>query len=441
MAIVYFDFQGAAGGGTSPADSRNSFVAPADGDVFRFRRGSTWTRATQANFGAAIDLTLEAYWNSDGSDDSSQPKPVFTNTQTASINSLNFQGNGTHRIRDIQFLNCSSGTNGGVVGMGAVAADAGRFASVIIERCDFNGTTWNAIRSSGVDATASRTIRVLGCTFDNIGEDTFFGCADVFEYAFNRAKNVSMLTNSGDGVGFIGCNPTLAWVHNNYINHSTRPFKHCVIIDTTTPGAGFSIIEDNILIGSVGNGSDNTTIINMESVGIVRRNLIYSGRVAVNLTGAGAVMRSNSITALEVLSDAPVVALDALNCVVSFNTFIGNGSTATPLLASATSQTGQVISNNIAINHGTFYARAAGASETLSNNAFEDVTVKYTAGTSTGDIDTALNLHSDGSLNADSPCRGSGLHSGYTTDVSGVAYNNPPSIGAHEYIEQRGVRF
>jgi hypothetical protein len=419
VATVYFDFQGPAGGGTSPADSRNSFVAPADGDVFRFRRGSTWTRATQANFGAAIDLTLEAYWNADGSDDSSQPKPTFTNTQTASSNSLNFQGNGTHRIRDIRFLNCSSGTNGGVVGMGAVAADAGRFASVIVERCDFNGTTWNAIRSSGVDATASRTIRVLGCTFDNIGEDTFFGCADVFEYAFNRAQNVSMLTDSGDGVGFLGCNPTLAWVHHNRIDHSSRPYKHCIIIDVTTAGSGLALIEDNVLIGSIGYGADNTTIVNMESAGTIRRNRIFSGRVAVNLSGAAGVMEHNYVQVLETEASASIVALQALNCQVLNNTLIGNGTALSPFIASAPSQTGQVMRNNVATQNGIFYSRGSGATETLSNNGFQGITTPYVGGSSTGDIIGGLLLSSDGVPMTGSPLLTGGFDRGYLRDMRG----------------------
>jgi hypothetical protein len=418
VAIVYYDFQAATNGaGTSPAVPKNTFATPGNGDVLRFKRGSTWTRATQAGFGTATGLTLEAYANADGSDDKTLPKPILTSTQTASTNSYNFQGNGVHTIRNINFLNCTSGTNGGVVGMGAVAADSNKMASCIIEDCDFQGIGWNAIRSSGTDATASRSITIRRCTFQDIGEDAFYGCADVFEFAHNDVRNVSATSETGDGVGFLGCNPTLAWVHHNLIDHSSRPFKHCVIVDVTTAGSGLAIIEDNTLIGSIGNGSDNTTVVNMESAGFVRRNRIFSGRVAVNLSGAGGVMAGNVVTVLEAVSDSPAVALNALNCQVLNNTFLGNGTSVAPLLASASSQTGQVIRNNVAMNNGTFYQKGGGASETLSNNAFEGVTTLYTSGSSTDDVTTGAMLAADGRPMLGSPLLTGGFDRSYVRDV------------------------
>lgn len=417
MAVVYYDFQGAAGVGTSPADSRNAFTTPSDGDVLRFKRGSTWTRATQANFSTATGLTLEAYANADGTDDQSLPKPILTNTQTGSTNSYNFQGNGTHTIRNIKFLNCTSGTNGGVIGMGAVAADSNKLASCVIEDCDFEGIGWNTIRSSGSGVTASRSITIRRCTFKDIGEDAFYGCADVFEFAYNDVRNVSATSETGDGVGFLGCDPTLAWIHHNHIDHSSRPFKHCVIIDTTTAGSGFSVIEDNTLIGSIGNGADNSTVVNMESAGTIRRNRIFCGRVAANLSGAAGVFRENVVTVLDVEGSTAIVALQALNCQVLNNTFIGNGSAVAPLISAAASQTGQVIRNNVAINHGIFYQRIVGATETLSNNAFQNITTAYTAGSSTDDVTSGALLSTDGIPMVGSPLLTGGYDRSYIRDI------------------------
>lgn len=439
MAIVYYDFQGGNGSGASPANTRNSFTTPSDNDVLRFKRGSVWNTNSQSNFGTAINLTIEAYANADGTDNPFLPRPVIINTQVASTNTWNFQGNGIHTIRNIEFNGCFSNTNGGIIGLGPVAADGGKFASANINNCVFTNIIANAIRSGGSDTTASRTIIIKNCVFNMIGEDAFYGCADLFEFSYNTVTNVSVYTVTGDGVGFLGCNPTFAWVHNNYIDHSSRPYKHCIIIDTTTPGSGFSVIEYNTLIGSIGNNTDNSTIINMESAGIIQKNTIYSGRVAVNLTGNGSTVRSNVIIVKESTADAPVLAIDALNCNIINNTFIGKGENISPFVQTAALRTGAFIANNIAVNNGNFYTRGTSASETIQNNAFENISVKYTAGSSTGDIDTILNLQSNYSLNVNSAVKYLGAHLGYITDRSGNMFNNPPSIGAYEYITPRTV--
>lgn len=242
----------------------------------------------------------------------------------------------------------------------------------------------------------------------------------MYEFDRNHVEDVSATSETGDGVGFLDVTPTLAWIHNNTIDHSSRPFKHCIIIDVPTAGTGYALIEDNTLICNVGAGGDNCTAVNMESAGIVRRNRIYSGRVAINLAGAGSKAVGNLIVCREVVAGAAVIGLQALNCEVLNNTIVGTGTDDAPLVAAASSQTGQVIRNNIAMNAGRFYNRSSGATETLSNNAFENVETKYTSGTSSGDIDGGLMLSDAYTPLLGSPLLTSGADLGYLRDIRGV---------------------
>lgn len=418
MATIYYDFSAGTNGAGTPASPRNTWANPSNGDVIRLKRGTTWTRATQLNLSTFTGLTFEAYANADGSDDTSLPKPIITHT-AASTFAWNFQGGGIHYIRDLRFLNCSTNTFGGVLGSGLVAA-TGVHAQLDIKRCDFEGIAHNAIRLSGTGSAAAPTFRCTECTFSNIGEDAVYGGAVSYEFAYNDVENVSSSTETGDGVGFIDATPTFAWIHHNRIDHSSRPFKHCIIVDVPTAGTGYAVIEDNVLIGSIGNGADNTTVINMESAGIIRRNQIYSGRVAINLAGAGSKATNNLIVCQETVSGATVVALQAANCEVLNNTIVGDGTDNAPLIASAASQTGQVIRNNAAINAGTFYNRGSGATESMSNNAFQNVTTKYTAGSSSRDVDGNLMLSGEYIPMRGSPLLSNGADLGYVEDLRGI---------------------
>lgn len=419
MATVYYDFSASVNGtGASPASPKNTWANPGNGDVIRLKRGTTWTRSSQLDLSTYTGLTFEAYANSDGSDDPSLPKPIITHTAPNTF-AWNFQGDGVHTIRDLRFLNCSTNTFGGVLGSGLVAATSVN-AQLHVHRCDFEGIAHNAIRLSGTGAAAAPTFRCIECTFSDIGEDAVYGGALIYEFAHNRVENVSSETETGDGVGFLAVTPTLAWIHHNYIDHSSRPFKHCVIVDVPTAGTGYAVIEDNTLIGNAGSGADTVTVVNMESAGVVRRNRIYSGRVAINLAGSGGKAHNNLIVCLDTVSGTGVVALQATNCQVTNNTFIGDGTNNAPLVISGASQTGQIVKNNVAINAGTFYQRGTSATETLSNNAFENVTTKYTAGSSSGDIESGLMLTDDYVPMSGSPLIDGGADLGYVRDLRGI---------------------
>lgn len=332
--------------GTSESAPRKTPPSPSNGDVWLIKRGETYTRASQWGFGSATAMTLDAY--GDGG------YPVVTITATANTNAFNIQGDGTNVIRNIWFKDCRTNTNGGVVGLGLITGP-GYGASLKITDCKFTGTNWNAIRAGGTStATASKSIVIRDCIFDDIGEDCFFGSAIYLEVGRCRMTNISSGSTTGDGVGFLSADPTLVWVYQNYIDHSNADTKHCIIVDTTT-GAGLAVIEDNVLIGY---GTETLlsvdhTIVNADCQAIVRRNKIVGGGIAINFAAASSQAAGNVFEILNVRASSPVVvALQANTAQIVGNTFVGRSTL--PATAKAVNQasgaSNGVVQNNIFVD-------------------------------------------------------------------------------------------
>lgn len=445
MATIYYDFNASTNGdGTTGTTPKNTWATPSNGDVIKIKRGCTWTRTTQLSLAAITGLTFTTYYNSDGSDDISFPKPIITHTAPNTF-AWNFQGDGLHLIENLQFRNCTTNTNGGVIGGGLVAATSVG-AKLHIKNCDFINISHNAIRDAETGASASPYVKIEGCVFDYIGEDCFYGGSLYFEFSRNKVTNVSMFTETGDGVGILGVNPTLAWIHHNYIDHSSRPFKHCVIIDANITHSGFAIIEDNTLIGPIEYGVNNTTIVNGDARLIIRRNLIKSGRVAVNLAGNNSELYNNVIEILEADINAPVIAVDADNCLIYNNTIVCRKQLppATKTLVQASGATSNTIRNNIFYNVPIAVWSDDATNPTVSNNAFWQVTTNYenvSSGVFTGTNDVITDPILPISLIPKnvSPLVESGVFVANTKTFNGFRHN-PPSIGAYEYVVERGVR-
>ena len=378
MADIYYDFN-ATINGTGAADSpRNAWATPGNNDRIFIRRGCTWLRSTQLNLSTFTNLSFNTYYNSDGTDDVNQPKPIIQH-RAASTFVWNFQGDGIHTIKNLVFKSCGSNLNGAIIGLGLVAA-SGRYASILVEQCEFYDINYNAIRASNSNtANAPNSVRILNSIFDRIGEDTFFGGALIFEYAYNRVTNISFETETGDGVGFVSANPTLAWIHDNFIDHSTTGFKHCIIIDTETVSQGFALIENNTLIGPVNFGINNSTLINVECKAVIRKNTLISGRVAINLAGNNSSIHSNLLLVAQIVS-APVIALQSNNNLVFNNTIIATGviPLTSEVIVQAALNSGTPITNNIFMGFSlAVKSDNAGDNPVGLNNCFYKIDVPY----------------------------------------------------------------
>jgi hypothetical protein len=392
-------------------------------------------------------LTFEAWYNADGTDDPTQPKPIITHTAPNTF-AWNFQGDGTHVLRNLKFLNCTTNANGGVIGSGLVAATSVN-ASIEFYDCDFDGTNYNAIRFSGTGVAAASRCVVKFCTFDNIGEDAIYGCALYFEVAHCTMSRLSASTSTGDGVGFIGCDPTLAWVHHNYIDHSSVDQKHCVIIDAANAGSGLAIIEDNELIGYGSSSAEaaSHTVVNGDAKMIVRRNIIRSAGIAINLAGAASAAYSNLVLCSNIRAASPgIVTVQASDCLIESSTVqaVSTLPAAARGVDVATGTTGTTVKNMAFI----WIPIAVRSATTLANpmvltNSFYGVTTQYSSGgdafSGSGDITADPLLTADYKPTASSPLLSAGTHLGYTRDITRKQRPNPPSIGAYDVATLRAV--
>lgn len=369
--------------GLSSGSPKASPPAIGNGDTLRFAYGSTYIATSQWSWGTATGITLEAYG------DSNLPLPIISIT-AAATNALNIQGDGTHIIRYIHFKNITTNNGGGAIGLGLVAATS-KCAVGKITNCKFENISHNAIRlGNGSTSDAAPTFYCADNTFFNIGEDCIFGGSLVFEVARNTAKKISTNTATGDFVGYLQCDPSFAWIHDNYIDHSDIFCKHCIIIDSST-GSGFTLIEGNVVIGaggwtgSMGDDPDGAstvthTAINIDCPGVIRRNLIRASTIAIYTSGAGTIINSNVILPVNGNTTRPLISLSANNCKVYHNTISSLTLNTQGIYAvvQASGTSGHEVKNNIfkGVNIAV-KSNQVGSNPTCSNNCFSNVTTKY----------------------------------------------------------------
>lgn len=442
MAIIYYDFSSPTNGtGASELDPRNTWVAPGNDDVIRLKPGVVWRRTTQVSFGTATNITIEP-WPSYYLDAKPQ-KPIITHTATSTF-AWNFQGDGVHRIKDIQFLNCSSNTNGGIIGSGLVAA-TGVFAQLDIRNCEFENTAFNAIRLSGVGTQSAPTFKCLNTIFNNIGEDAIYGGALNYEVGYCKMTNLSKNTATGDGIGFLGSTPTIAWIHDNYIDHRGNANKHCIIIDKTggTAGVGNVLIERNTLLAD---GTVNVNFIGCN--GIVRFNKITAGDIAFSNDTDGSKYYCNYIYITSYRDNATgTISLPTNNNEVVNNTIIAPSNVVGVIIVSGTSTTGTIIKNNLVVNGTTFYKRGNGATETFNNNAFQNMINPYIDSSNAvitpavSDIFNNTLVSEAGVPNLNSQVLTNGEDLGWQRDINGIL--NKKFIGVYSNTTKatpRGIR-
>lgn len=455
MAIYYFDFQGGNGAGTSPADSRNTWVTPGNGDVFRFRRGSRWDRVGQVNLAFNTSLTFEAYWNPDGTDDETQPKPIITVRLSAGTSAFNFQGTGVHIIRNLVFRDFVDttdplGNNPNALTFGTTGTygvDPG--VSAEVWNCEFynipnNACNFNGNNSASTPNLAADRMRVMHCIFDGIGNDCVFGQAKDCEIAYNRMSRMSNRAQNGDGVGLLYFDPTNCYIHHNFIDHQDTDFKHCIIVDGANLGVGITRIEDNFLLGK------GTVGINVsECRAIIRRNTIYTEDIGIFTNADGPVITGNTIFVRgDRNTGTATLEMFTSNAICKNNTIIWEVKPRSSWGTSTGSgRTGNVLRNNLYVNGAVGHRQGTGTTDSFDYNAFDNVTAPYLDGSlnpisiSANDLIVQDSCLRDGTIKSISPVLHQGVHAGYGLDNTGNMFNNPPSIGAHEYIEQRGVRF
>ena len=441
MTAIYVDPTSATNGSGTIGDPRNiwptSIVA---NDIIYLKRGTTLRLTAQIGMGAGTDNLVTSYG------DPGLPKPIITSTATnQGLISVSVAGITT--FKDIHFDQClNMGSNGGVIATSPVSG--GRHANLSIQDCKFSGTKVNAILLNGTTtANAPSTFECLRCEFTDIGADCVYGSALRYEFAYNKCTRLSSRSLDGDAVGFISADPEFIHIHHNYIDHSLTDCKQCIIVDTTTPGTGLCIIEDNILIGF---GDSKTkpvlhTVIISDPITIIRRNKIYTSGLTCGIntnsdqiTDNLFVINNNSTQTVSIVADG----------IIERNTFIST-QTLIPTCSAITMGTGATtaatIRNNLFVNVPIgVKSDVVGQNPVVTTNAYWNVTTPRTG--TAGAFAEASAITSDPLLGSNyapkegSPLINAGTFTQYTRDVDRAQRENPPSIGAYDGPFSRGTR-
>jgi hypothetical protein len=240
-------------------------------------------------------------------------------------------------------------------------------------------------------------------------------------------------------VGFINADPTFVHVHHNYIDHSGTDSKQCIIIDTTTPGTGIALIEDNVLIGygSLTTAPSNHVVIISDPVTTIRRNRIYTFGLTCGVNRVGDSVTDNLFVVGNCSSQVTSMVGDGA---ISGNTFVALqtlGATRAAVVMGAGASASAQVKNNLFVGMPRgIQSDVVGVNPTVANNAYWQVTTPRLGTAGAFAEATAITadplLTSDYKPTASSPLLGAGTHLGYTRDIDRKQRPNPPSIGAYD---------
>lgn len=357
MTIYYVDWVSGnnANDGLSEGAPKKSVPALSRRDVVRLKRGINYAPGGQLSFGTADYITVTSYG------DPAAPMPSITIAANA-FGGCTFQGL-LPLVHDVRLENFVDSANPGVSRVqglyfqraGGGAAGTARGVGGIVLGCQFYNLQGNAIYLDGATnsgqmaASAPAFFVCFDSTFDLIGEDCIYGGATYYEVARNVASRMSNVVDTGDFVGFINADPTLAWVHDNYVDHRSADAKQCIVIDTGTP-AGYALLERNILLGY---GSDTGVIatlhnpISVDCRADVRRNYIETTHQGIYTDAANSTVSHNVIKVLSGSTASPTMYAAADNQAFYNNTVWGypHGTRGKTRLTAATPASGLTITS------------------------------------------------------------------------------------------------
>lgn len=123
MATTYFDLNNVTNGAGTSADPKNLTgwlaTTPTAGNSYLFKRGNTFSGAFTLTAGTAGNLiTMGAWYNSDGTDDTTRPRPIFKSTTVlSSLGTSNKDYTSTNSL-DIRYYSCPPVNDKNIICMG-----------------------------------------------------------------------------------------------------------------------------------------------------------------------------------------------------------------------------------------------------------------------------------------------------------------------------------
>lgn len=253
-----------------------------------------------------------------------------------------------------------------------------------------------------------------GCTFYGFGPSTSLGRPEI---SYNRFVNVS--GRAGAVNVFYGPFD----IHHNYANgiYSKEIDGNGILIDHGCNDTNAWANEMHNLPGSAGNDNSGCAIMVLDATNVrIWGNLFSNVNVGMHIgpagTGQSCLLYNNTIVGINLYAiDLSQFATEAA-AVVKNNIFIG----ATPSVVSV---------------------RNGGGAWSLENyNCFYNFTVPSGHSFGANTLTSNPLLYSNYLVRDSSPVKHAGNYVANKVDLLDNYYNNPPSIGAYEYVVERGVR-
>ena len=434
MATYYIDPTVSAGGAGTPGDPFSSYSevpTPTSNDTVLFKRGTTHTAASVISLDT--NQVMGAYYNSDGSDDPSQAKPILTSTLATILQVFGDDKTGC-RLYNLDVRGSATGST-----------DCIRI-SVYLETNSHNGLDFEAVNCDFSLGTRN-CVRIFGsnCRFYNCNIFDKRAPGELFYASGNNIKVInsnfwgvyagSRCLTASDATGVANVE---GWLLEGSTFESIVDDAGCVSFDTdpdVTPAVN-DVIGCTFKYGQYPFHSTeglrtfaNNLVITGEQVIAAAANAIYFERSLKQ----GSVVRNNVIVdtnnTTPALAEASVYFADCDDVKIFNNTIIGSkniNSVNYPGVATSHSlNTNVEFRNNIVVG---FYdnIKYNPATTTASNNCSYD-SIHYNVISNTGteitdetdSISTNPLLNTDYSLMAASPCIGTGYSPIVETDIDG----------------------
>lgn len=517
-------------GGSGAFNTPPTFTA---NNTYKIKRGTRYVNSSGVRPQGVVSavntpLTLTTYFNNDGSDDSSQPKPI-----------IDLAG-GSNGLGCVFIDTCTNVVVENIVGTnGLASANAAitirRSNNVYVNQCEGYGNIYGCRilqdQASGTSITTNITIN-NGSWYNNDGSGIYFNWGSVstaiikgltitnnlvynngYGSPANRRGGIMAEDDRASGAGNADSDSVNYSIYdlvidNNVVfnNRSYGINAYAIRNEKRVSSISYNIVYNNGLGGdldthSIWAGCSYGTVIQGN---YVHNNFGYIGGAfgtgvgifidynsASSVGGSGSIVRGNTISlqwagyttsstpsaGIHVLSNTNVLvesnfikdcktgisitgspATTCNNCTIQHNTIYNAlGQDIGPVAYSGygvlVDAGNNVIVKNNAINGARigiyFYSSLTGFVEQynslygissnyiVSGTSYSNATPSVLSGT---DIITNPLMSDNGTISVASPLYRTGQFLGYGMDNSGNSRNNPPSIGAFEYVSSRIAR-
>lgn len=336
----------------------------------------------------------------------------------------------------------------GTGGSRAIGVYVGNGSAAVCNDIEISNLYVHDIKSDGfADNSDCNGIQVFGdraiirnCLIQRIPADAIWLQGSDYKIIDNRITDVSTRSIYGDCIQTNGdavLRNDRGYIARNYLDHSTKNSKQVIMFG----GVNYSsngLIEDNYCLMADYDGVIGTSCIFVEATNsLVRRNYCKGGYFGIvsSTSGTGLVSHSNIC-----VSNQRGIGTDTTGNSIYNNVIVGSVLQG----IEAGSDPSATVKNNVLMNCSTGL-RMRGTSIEDNNSFYNNGIDKALA---SGTANWGVNgVYSNPKLDPKtfrplpgSPLVSAGAYIGSIKDISGKYFDNPPSIGAYQYIKPRKTR-